>query len=64
MKLSDVVAVQLPENEKNSSSEVELAAQINVEGVEIKIFNGASRDVLNGINKYLWNRGNHVPGRK
>ncbi|MEE5988285.1 hypothetical protein L1O48_06090 [Ligilactobacillus equi] len=64
MKLSDVVAVELLDDEpQGTKTKPDLAAQINVEGVEIKIFNGASRDVLNRINKYLWHRSDHVSRR-
>lgn len=58
MKLSDVVAFELLDDEpQRTKTKPDLVAQINVEGV---FFNGASRDVLNGINKYLWHRSNHV----
>ncbi|MBT9627912.1 hypothetical protein GPK26_07990 [Ligilactobacillus ruminis] len=38
----------------------EMAAKIITEDVEIRIYNGASRDILKNLNNYLWYRDQNV----
>ena len=38
----------------------EMAAKIIIEDVEIRIYNGASREILKNLNNYLWYRDQHV----
>ena len=38
----------------------EMAAKIIAEDVEIRIYNGSSREILKNLNNYLWYRDQHV----
>ena len=38
----------------------EMAAKIITEDVEIRIYNGASREILKNLDNYLWYRDQHV----
>lgn len=56
MKLDDVVEVNLVDrNPKETYRPVrEMAAKIITKDVEIRIYNGASREILKNLNNYLW----------
>ena len=55
MKLDDVVEVNLVDrNPKETYRPVrEMAAKIITEDVEIRIYNGAAREILKNLNNYL-----------
>ena len=38
----------------------EMAAKIIAEDVEVRIYNGSSREILKNLNNYLWYRDQHV----
>lgn len=38
----------------------EMAAKIIAEDVEIRIYNGSSREILKNLNNYLWYRDQYV----
>ena len=56
MKLNDVVEVSLVDwSPKETYRPVGgMAAKIITEDVEIRIYNGASREILKNLNNYLW----------
>ena len=62
MKLDDVVEVNLvvriPKEAQRSVRE--MATKIITEDVEIRIYNGASREILKNLNNYLWYRDQNV----
>ena len=62
MKLDDVVEVNLVDRiPKETYRPVrEMAAKIVTKDVEIRIYNGASREILKNLNNYLWYRDQHV----
>ncbi|AEN77773.1 Hypothetical protein LRC_04620 [Ligilactobacillus ruminis ATCC 27782] len=62
MKLDDVVEVNLVDlSPKETYRPVrEMAAKIITEDVEIRIYNGASREILKNLNNYLWYRDQNV----
>ena len=62
MKLDDVVEVNLVDrNPKETYRPVkEMAAKIITEDVEIRIYNGASREILKSLNNYLGYRDQNV----
>lgn len=67
MKLEDVVAVNLVDHHPQNNlvrTPREMSAKIITNDVEIRIYNGASREILKSLNIYLWNRGNHVSKHK
>ena len=39
---------------------MKMAAKIITEDVEIRIYNGASREILKNLNNYLWYRDQNV----
>ena len=55
MKLDDVVEVNLVDRSLKVTylSVSEMAAKIITEDVEIRIYNGASREILKNLNNYL-----------
>ena len=55
MKLDDVVEVNLVDRSPKARylSVSEMAAKIITEDVEIRIYNGASREILKNLNNYL-----------
>ncbi|WP_180376737.1 hypothetical protein, partial [Ligilactobacillus ruminis] len=56
MKLDDVVEVNLVDRSPKETYRPvrEMAAKIITEDVEIRIYNGASREILKNLNNYLW----------
>ena len=66
MKLEDVVAVNLVDRHPQSPVRPsrEMAARIITNDLEIRVYNGASHEILKSLNIYLWNRDNHVPEHK
>ena len=62
MKLDDVVEVNLVDRSPKETylSVREMAAKIITEDVEIRIYNGASREILKNLNNYLWYRDQNV----
>ena len=62
MKLDDVVEVNLVDrSSKETYRQVsEMAAKIITKDVEIRIYNGASRDIFKNLNNYLWYRDQNV----
>ena len=62
MKSDDVVEVNLvglsPKETYRPARE--MAAKIITEDVEIRIYNGASREILKNLNNYLWYRNQNV----
>ncbi|WP_288552485.1 hypothetical protein [uncultured Ligilactobacillus sp.] len=62
MKLDDVVEVNLVDRiPKETYCPVrETAAKIITEDVEIRIYNGASSEILKNLNNYLWYRDQNV----
>ena len=62
MKLDDVVEVNLVDRSPKETylSVRERAAKIITEDVEIRIYNGASREILKNLNNYLWYRDQNV----
>lgn len=62
MKLDDVVEVNLVDlSPKKTYRPVrEMAAKIITEDVEIRIYNGASREILKSLNNYLVYRDQNV----
>ena len=55
MKLDDVVEVNLVDRSPKETyrSVKEMAAKIITEDVEIRIYNGVSREILKNLNNYL-----------
>ena len=55
MKLDDVVEVNLVDRSPKETYLLvsEMAAKIITEDVEIRIYNGASREILKNLNNYL-----------
>ena len=55
MKLNDVVEVNLVDrsHKETYQSVREMAAKIITEDVEIRIYNGASREIFKNLNNYL-----------
>jgi hypothetical protein len=66
MKLEDVVAVNLVDHHPQGPVRPlrEMAARIITNDIEIRVYNGASREILKSLNIYLWNRDNHVSEHK
>ena len=62
MKLDDVVEVNLVDRSPKETylSVSEMAAKIITEDVEIRIYNGASREIIKNLNNYLWYRDQNV----
>ena len=62
MNLDDVVEVNLVDRSPKETylSVREMAAKIITEDVEIRIYNGASREILKNLNNYLWYRDQNV----
>ena len=62
MKLDDVVEVNLVDRSHKETylSVREMAAKIITEDVEIRIYNGASREILKSLNNYLGYRDQNV----
>ena len=62
MKLDDVVEVNLVDRSPKETylSVREMAAKIITEDIEIRIYNGASREILKNLNNYLWYRDQNV----
>ena len=62
MKLDDVVEVNLVDRSPKETylPVSERAAKIITEDVEIRIYNGASREILKNLNNYLWYRDQNV----
>ena len=62
MKLDDVVEVNLVDRSPKETYLLvsEMAAKIITEDVEIRIYNGASREILKNLNNYLWYRDQNV----
>ena len=62
MKLDDVVEVNLVDRSHNETylSVSEMAAKIITEDVEIRIYNGASREIFKNLNNCLWYRDQNV----
>ena len=62
MKLDDVVEVNLVDRSPKETyrSVREMAAKIITEDVEIRIYNGVSREILKNLNNYLWYRDQNV----
>ena len=62
MKSDDVVEVNLvglsPKETYRPARE--MATKIITEDVEIRIYNGASREILKNLNNYLWYRDQNV----
>ncbi len=56
MKLDDVVEVNLVDRSPKETYRPvrEMAAKIITKDVEIRIYNGASREILKNLNNYLW----------
>ncbi len=56
MKLDDVVEVNLVDRSPKETYRPvrEMAAKIITEDVEIRIYNGVSREILKNLNNYLW----------
>ena len=66
MKLDDVVEINVVDRSPQEPYRPvrEMAAKIITEDVEIRIYNGVSREVLKGLNNYLWYRDQHVSKHK
>ena len=62
MKSDDVVEVNLVDRSPKETYRLvrEMAAKIVTEDVEIRIYNGASREILKNLNNYLWYRDQNV----
>ena len=62
MKLDDVVEVNLVDRSPKETylSVSEMAAKIITEDVEIRIYNGASREIFKNLNNCLWYRDQNV----
>ena len=62
MKLDDVVEVNLVDRiPKETYRPVrEMAAKIVTKDVEIRIYNGVSREILKNLDNYLWYRDQNV----
>ena len=62
MKSDDVVEVNLVDRSPKETyrSVREMAAKIITEDVEIRIYNGVSREILKNLNNYLWYRDQNV----
>ena len=62
MKLDDVAEDNLVDRSpKETYRQVrEMAAKIITEDVEIRIYNGVSREILKNLNNYLWYRDQNV----
>ena len=62
MKLDDVVEVNLVGRSPKETYRPfrEMAAKIITEDVEIRIYNGASREILKNLNNCLWYRNQNV----
>ena len=60
--MDDVVEVNLVDRSPKETylSVSEMAAKIITEDVEIRIYNGASREILKNLNNYLWYRDQNV----
>ncbi len=58
MKLDDVAEVTLVDRSPKETYRLvrEMAAKIITEDVEIRIYNGVSREILKNLNNYLWYR--------
>ena len=56
MKLDDVMEVSLVDRSPKETYRPvrEMAAKIITKDVEIRIYNGASREILKNLNNYLW----------
>ena len=62
MKLDDVVEVNLVDRSPKETYRPvrEMAAKIITEDVEIRIYNGVSREILKNLNNYIWYRDQNV----
>ena len=62
MKLDDVVEVNLVDRSPKETyrSVREMATKIITEDVEIRIYNGASREIFKNLNNCLWYRDQNV----
>ena len=62
MKSDDVVEVNLVDRSPKETYRLvrEMAAKIVTEDVEIRIYNGASREILKNLNNCLWYRDQNV----
>ena len=62
MKSDDVVEVNLVDRSPKETYRLvrEMAAKIVTEDVEIRIYNGSSREILKNLNNYLWYRDQNV----
>ena len=62
MKSDDIAEVNLVDlSPKETYRPVrEMAAKIITEDVKIRIYNGASREILKSLNNYLWYRDQNV----
>ena len=62
MKLDDVAEVTLVDRSPKETYRLvrEMAAKIITEDVEIRIYNGVSREILKNLNNYLWYRDQNV----
>ena len=62
MKSDDVVEVNLVDRSPKETYRLvrEMAAKIVTEDVEIRIYNGASSEILKNLNNYLWYRDQNV----
>ena len=58
MKLDDVVGINLVDRSPKETYRPvrKMAAKIIAEDVEIRIYNGASREIFKNLNNYLWYR--------
>ena len=62
MKLDDVVEVNLVDRSPKETYRParEMAVKIITEDVEIRIYNGALREIFKNLNTYLWYRDQNV----
>ncbi len=62
MKLNDIVEVNLVDRSSKETYRPvrEMAAKIITEDVEIRIYNGVSREILKNLNNYIWYRDQNV----
>ena len=62
MKLDDGVEVNLVDRSPKETYRPvrEMATKIITEYVEIRIYNGVSREILKNLNNYLWYRDQNV----
>ena len=62
MKMDDIVEVNLVDRSPKETYRPvrEMAAKIITEDVEIRIYNGASREILKNLNNCLWYRDQNV----